>query len=57
MKKIEIFKGKRDWRFRVKANNGKIIAQSEGYVSKRNAYKGAIALTDCCRNCDIYPVK
>lgn len=33
-----------EWRFRVKAPNGKIVAQSEGYVDKAGAEKGVRAL-------------
>ena len=39
--KFEIFKGKsRQWYFRLKAANGKIICQSEGYTTKQGAVKG-----------------
>lgn len=45
MKKVEIFKDrKKQWRFRCKANNGKIVAQSEGYTTKRNCLRGVMAL-------------
>jgi len=47
--KVEIFKGKRDWRFRVVASNGRIIAASEGYVTKRNAKVGALGLITALR--------
>lgn len=33
-----------EWRFRVKAFNGEIVAQSEGYTSKAAAEKGVRAL-------------
>jgi uncharacterized protein YegP (UPF0339 family) len=37
---IEIFKDcEKQFRFRIKARNGKVIAQSEGYKAKRNAHK------------------
>ncbi len=37
--KFEIYKGrgKHPWYWRARASNGQITAQSEGYVSKRNA--------------------
>ena len=39
--KFELFRDrKRQWRFRLRAGNGKIIAASEAYVSKRNAVSG-----------------
>lgn len=38
---FEVFKDKKgEWRFRLRATNGKIIAVSEGYASKRNAVMG-----------------
>jgi uncharacterized protein len=38
---FEIFRGKnKDWRFRLRADNGKVIAQSEGYTSRRGVLKG-----------------
>ncbi len=39
--KFEVFKGKnRQWYFRLKARNGKIISQSEGYKTLRGALIG-----------------
>ncbi len=41
--KFEVFRGStvdRQWYWRLLANNGQIIAQSEGYSRKRNALKG-----------------
>ncbi len=41
MPKFEIFKGKDGkYYFRLKAGNGEIIAQSEGYSSKQGAQDG-----------------
>jgi len=54
--KIEVFRGKDgQWYFRVKAGNGQIVAQSEGYTRKYDAKKGAIRLVNgtgllCYRN-------
>lgn len=46
--KFEIFKAKnRQYYFRLKAKNGKIIAQSEGYMTKASALKGIAALQNC----------
>ena len=44
MLKFEVFKGrgKHPWYWRARASNGQITAQSEGYVSKRNAKRAAI---------------
>ena len=39
--KFEYFKGKdNQWYFNLRSNNGKIIAQSEGYKTKTNALGG-----------------
>ena len=46
--RFEVFKDrKKQWRFRLRARNGKIIAQSEAYVSKRNAILGIESIQDC----------
>ena len=47
--KFEIYKSfnydtNKQWYFRLKSANGKIIAVSEGYSSKQSAIKGAIAV-------------
>lgn len=45
--KFEIFKSDDGWRFRLRASNGEIVCQSEGYTTKRGAVRGAAA---CKRN-------
>jgi len=46
--RFEVFLDKKDqWRFRLKARNGKIIAVSESYTTKRNAEIGIEAVQDC----------
>lgn len=44
--KFEIFQSKtiKAWFFRLKAPNGQIIAQSEGYTKRQNALKGIEAI-------------
>ncbi len=43
--KFEVFEGEDDqWYFNLKAPNGKIVAQSEGYSRKRNALKGIASI-------------
>lgn len=38
---FEIFQdSKKQWRFRLKARNGRIICQSEGYTRKENCLNG-----------------
>lgn len=45
---FEVFKDKKkQWRFRLKARNGKIIAVGEAYTSRRNAIKGIESIQDC----------
>ncbi len=45
---FEIFQDrKKQWRFRLRARNGKIIASSEAYVSRRNAVLGIESVQDC----------
>ncbi len=43
---IEVFRSDEDdqWYWRVKARNGRVVAQSEGYKSKQGAVKGVVAL-------------
>ncbi len=46
--RFELFKDrKKQWRFRLRARNGKIIASSEAYVSRRNAIIGIESVQDC----------
>lgn len=43
--KFELFFGRDEqWYFHLKANNGRIIAQSEGYTRKAGALKGIEAI-------------
>lgn len=43
--RFEIFKDrKKQWRFRLRATNGKIICQSEGYTRRNNCIKGIKAI-------------
>ena len=42
---FEIFRGRdKQWYFRVRASNGKIVCQSEGYTRQRNCYGGIKAV-------------
>lgn len=48
MSKFEIFKGTNgQFYFRLKAENGEIIASSEGYTSKQGAQSGVAAVRRC----------
>ena len=42
---FEVFKDKAgQWRFRLKAKNGRILCQSEGYTRKENCLNGITAV-------------
>ena len=46
--RFEVFKDRKgQWRFRLRARNGKIIASSEGYISRRNAILGIKSIQEC----------
>jgi len=48
--KFEVFKDRnRQWRFRLRAKNGKIIAVSEAYTAKRNAVIGIESVQYCAQ--------
>ena len=38
---------KGEWRFRLRARNGKIIASSEGYTSRRGCENGIRSVQEC----------
>jgi len=43
--KFEIYRdGDDQWRFRLKASNGKIIAASEGYTQKQGCINGVMSV-------------
>lgn len=37
--KIQLFKGRDGWRWRLKGRNGEIVATSEAYARKHNAIR------------------
>ncbi len=42
MANYEVFEDKAgEWRWRLVANNGEVVAQSEGYTTKESALRGA----------------
>ncbi len=46
--RFEVFKDrKKQRRFRMRERNGKIIASSEAYASRRNAVLGIESIQDC----------
>ena len=48
MAKFELFKGENgNYFFRLKAENGEIIARSEGYTNKQGAQNGIAAVKRC----------
>lgn len=56
---IELYQDKkREWRWRLKAKNGKVIADSaEGYKERRHAFRMANKLEDYACEADVYEVK
>lgn len=58
MPAIEIFKDDTgDFRFRVKARNGEIVAQSEGYVDKGGCVRGVNSLNDAMWQYEVSNIK
>lgn len=56
--KFEVFRSKKDkqWYWRLKAVNGRIICQSEGYKRRENAYIGVKSVVNNAEIADIlYP--
>ena len=50
MPKFEIFKDARgDYRWRLKAANGEIVASSEGYATEYNARRSAVRVKEIAR--------
>ncbi len=46
--RFEVFRDrKKQWRFRLRARNGRVIASSEAYISRRNAILGIESIQDC----------
>lgn len=46
--RFELFKDRKKlWRFRLRARNGRIIACSEAYNCKENAYGGIESIRNC----------
>jgi len=46
--RFEVFQDrKKQWRFRLRATNGKVIAVGEGYASRRNAIAGIRSIQEC----------
>lgn len=54
---IEIFQdAEGGWRFRVKGNNGEIVAASESYTRRSDAVRGSNALRNIITNLPVEPV-
>lgn len=54
MGKVKIFKDKRgEWRFNFVANNGKIVAISEGYKQKASIKIALNSIKDICYDEDV----
>jgi uncharacterized protein YegP (UPF0339 family) len=58
MASFEVFQGQDgDWRFRVRADNGEVVAQSEAYASKENATRATVDLVGVVLKAKATPVK
>ncbi len=52
--KFEVFRGKnKQWYFRLKARNGKIICVGEGYKLKRSALNGIRSIQKCASSSEV----
>ena len=49
MLRFELYKDrKKEWRCRILAGNGKILAHTEGYYDKRNCMRAVDLITHSC---------
>ncbi len=46
-----------DWRWRLRASNGEVLASGEGYSSKAHAKRGAAAVVASARVAEVREVK
>lgn len=55
---FQIFRARnKDWRFRLRADNGKVILQSEGYTSRRGVLRGIKSIKHNAADSGIMMVK
>lgn len=53
--RFEVFKDKnKKWRFKIVSKNGKVIAISKDYVSKRNVELGIKSIVSCTKEAIIF---
>ena len=51
---FQVFKDRgKQWRFRLRAANGKIVLASEAYTSKRNASAGIKSIFKCVEDAEV----
>lgn len=56
--KFEVFEdSSNQWRWRLKARNGEIVAQSESYPTKQNAVRGAHTAAGIAADAATLPVE
>lgn len=53
MSKFEVYHSKNGYRWRLKANNGEVVAIGEEYVSKDGAKNGCAAVRRAAADADI----
>lgn len=56
MAKFELYQSGDDYRWRLKANNGEIVATSQSYTTKAGAQKGCEAVLRAASDADIVEV-
>ena len=55
--RFEVFRDSKDeWRFRLRARNGHIIAVSEGYSKRVGALKGIESVKECSKSAAIVSI-
>ncbi|RAG82186.1 DUF1508 domain-containing protein [Streptacidiphilus pinicola] len=55
---FEVYQDKaHQWRFRLKAGNGEVVASGEGYPTKANAERGCEAVKRAAAEADIVEAK
>ena len=52
MSVLEIYKSGEEWRWRLKADNGEIVASGEGYTTKDDAVRGTMNATQALINAE-----
>jgi uncharacterized protein YegP (UPF0339 family) len=57
MAHFEVFKSKDGWRYRVRADNGEIVAQSEAYTTEESARRATVDLVGVVLQAKSQPIQ